>query len=371
MFEIATAIALAGLILRGGWAWHMGAWRKPLFFRPNISTNYSIVVCFHNEVEVVDGLVSSLLDQTPPPPQIVLVDDGSTDGSSKKLDAWAKREESVEVVRLARGGNGKKRPLTVGIEKAKHDLILCSDADCVPASKRWAEMMTAGLGISHDLKLGVSLPRKGRGLLGRFQNFEAERIALNYIGMAEAGFPYMGVGRNIAFTKSCWRAVDGFKSHDDIPSGDDDLFVQEIVNAGFKVETEVRIEGQCNSVWPETWGGWMRQMRRHLTTGVRYNPPIIRMLSVPILADFMLYGGVLWVFFSSGHELNFMHSKFWIPLVLVVINSFVRCVIFRTFLLRVGRPGRDAIWLLLEPLMGLIRQVLAIHGILVKTKQWK
>ncbi|PCJ82379.1 MAG: hypothetical protein COA49_02490 [Bacteroidetes bacterium] len=371
MIDIAIIVAFAGLILRGGWAWHINARRNPLSFRRNISSNYSIIVCFHNEEGYIDNLIPSLLDQTPSPTQIILVDDGSTDGTSKKLDDYARKESSIEVVRLDRGGNGKKRPLSVGIERAKHNLILCTDADCIPASKLWAEMMTAELGISHDVKLGVSLPKKGRGLLGRFQNFEAERIAHNYIGMAESGHPYMGVGRNIAFTKSSWKAVGGFQRHSDLESGDDDLFVQDIVKTGFIVGTEVRKEAQCISIWPDTWRGWMRQMRRHLTTGIRYNTLTISLLSIPLIGDLLLYGGLLLSVLRVKGNMDFMHSTIWIPIGAVVINTLVRCIIFRTFLLRVGRPSQDSFWLLLEPLMGLLRQVLAIQGMIVKTQKWK
>ena len=79
MFEIATAFALVGLISRGVWAWHMGAWRKPLSPESKTPRDYTIIVCLHNEESRVDGLVQALLAQTPPPPEILLIDDGSTD----------------------------------------------------------------------------------------------------------------------------------------------------------------------------------------------------------------------------------------------------------------------------------------------------
>ena len=32
---------------------------------------------------------------------------------------------------------GKKFPLSVGIKEAKHEIVLLTDADCVPASESW------------------------------------------------------------------------------------------------------------------------------------------------------------------------------------------------------------------------------------------
>jgi glycosyltransferase involved in cell wall biosynthesis len=371
MFEIATTFALVGLISRGVWAWKIGAWRTPISSSPLQKSKYTIIVCLHNEAERVDRLVNALLDQTPSPPQILLIDDGSTDDTLSLLKNWEEKIEFISVIGLALGGKGKKTPLAVAIKKARFPLLLCTDADCIPGSRVWASTMVNELETKYDLKIGVSLPLHSRGLLGRLQIFESERIAQNYIGMAESGFPYMGVGRNIAFTKSCWAITGGFKNHMDLASGDDDLFVQDVSEAGLRVGTEVSKNGQCHSIWPNTWLGWMKQMRRHLTTGPRYKSLLISILSIPILADIMLYGGCLWLLFVSFQNTDVIHSGIWIAVCILIINTLVRSLIFRTFLLRIGRPGHEAFWLALEPLMGLIRQVLVLQVLIAKPKKWK
>ena len=371
MFEIVTAFALVGLISRGVWAWHMGAWRKPLSTISHSHRDYTIIVCFHNEESRIDGLVQALLDQTPPPPEILLIDDGSTDDTLSLLKKWQAKNEHINIVGLAKGGKGKKTPLAVAIKAARFPILLCTDADCIPESKGWASTMVNDIDTKYDMKIGISLPIHAQGFLGRLQSFESIRIAQNYIGMAESGFPYMGVGRNIAFTKSCWEGVGGFQGHMDLASGDDDLFVQDASYAGMRIGTEVNREGQCHSVWPNTWGGWMRQMRRHLTTGRRYKPLLISMLSVPILADLMLYIGSTLIFFLSYQKADVMHSGIWIAICILLLNALVRGLIFRAFLLRIGRPGHEAFWLTSEPLMGLIRQVLALQVLIAKPKKWK
>ena len=371
MFEIATAFALVGLISRGVWAWHMGAWRKPLSPASHTHRDYTIVVCLHNEAHRVDGLVQALLDQTPPPPEILLIDDGSTDATMNLLQKWQEKYVMVNVIGLATGGMGKKAPLEIAIKAARFPILLCTDADCIPESKDWASTMVNDVDTKYDLKIGISLPLRGSGLLGRLQMFESTRIAQNYIGMAESGYPYMGVGRNIAFTKSCWEHVGGFQGHLDLASGDDDLFVQDVYAAGMRIGTEARREGQSHAVWPHTWIGWMRQMRRHLTTGTRYKPLIMSVLSVPVLADLMLYSGCALIIFSAVQKADVIHSGVWIATCILLTNALVRGLIFRAFLLRIGRPGHEAFWLISEPLMGLIRQVLALQVLIAKPKRWK
>ena len=371
MFEIATAFALVGLISRGVWAWHMGAWRKPLSPASHTHRDYTIVVCLHNEAHRVDGLVQALLDQTPPPPEILLIDDGSTDATMNLLQKWQEKYAFVNVIGLSSGGKGKKAPLEIAIKAARFPILLCTDADCIPESKDWASTMVNDVDTKYDLKIGISLPLRGSGLLGRLQMFESTRIAQNYIGMAESGYPYMGVGRNIAFTKSCWEHVGGFQGHLDLASGDDDLFVQDVYAAGMRIGTEARPEGQSHAVWPHTWSGWMRQMRRHLTTGTRYKALIMSVLSVPVLADLMLYSGCALIFFSAVLKTDVIHSGFWIATCILLTNALVRGLIFSAFLRRIGRPGHEAFWLISEPLMGLIRQVLALQVLIAKPKRWK
>ncbi len=371
MFEIATAFALVGLISRGVWAWHMGAWRKPLSSESHSSRDYTIIVCLHNEAHHVDGLVQALLDQTPPPPEILLIDDGSTDDTMSLLQKWQAKRENVNVIGLDDGGMGKKVPLEIAIQAARFPILLCTDADCNPESKDWASTMVNDIDTEYDLKIGISLPLHTSGFLGRLQMFESTRIAQNYIGMAESGYPYMGVGRNIAFTKSCWEGVGGFQGHMDLASGDDDLFVQDVYEAGMRIGTEARRSGQSHSVWPHTWSGWMRQMKRHLTTGIRYKTLIMSVLSIPVLADLMLYSGCAVIFYSDVQKVNVIHSGVWIATCILLTNALVRGLTFSAFLRRIGRPGHEAFWLISEPLMGLIRQVLVLQVLIAKPKRWK
>ena len=53
-------------------------------------------------------------------------------------------------------------------------------------------------------------------------------MAQQYLSYALAGHTYMGVGRNMAYKKSLFFDNKGFANHIQIPSGDDDLFIQEI-----------------------------------------------------------------------------------------------------------------------------------------------
>ena len=106
----------------------------------------------------------------------------------------------------------------------------------------------------------------------------------------------------------------------------------------------------------------MNQMMRHLSASSSYRKSTLILLSIPVIADLMMYIGVV---------LEFMHSHVWIAISILGVNAMIRGLIFRTFLLRVSRPGRHTFMLLFEPVMGLIRQVLSLQVLIANPKKWK
>lgn len=118
--------------------------------------------------------------------------------------------------------------------------------------------------------LGYGPYIKRKGVLNRVIRFDTAWIAMNYLSMALAKQTYMGVGRNLGYTKSTFNSVSGFKSHYSISSGDDDLFIQECTN---KENTSINIspESFCYSEASSSWGAWYIQKTRHFTTSGNYN----------------------------------------------------------------------------------------------------
>ena len=87
----------------------------------------SIIVPIYNVSKYLDKCVESILNQNYKNIELILVDDGSTDGSEKKCDDWAREDSRVVVIHKENGGSADSR--NVGMEAAKGDYIGFVDSD--------------------------------------------------------------------------------------------------------------------------------------------------------------------------------------------------------------------------------------------------
>jgi hypothetical protein len=88
------------------------------------SLNVDVVVTNHNYARFLPEAIESACAQTYPGVNVVVVDDGSTDGSREVLERFADR---VEVVLKERGGQASA--LNAGLERCRGEVLLVLDAD--------------------------------------------------------------------------------------------------------------------------------------------------------------------------------------------------------------------------------------------------
>lgn len=214
--------------------------------------------------------------------ELLLVNDGSTDASldiiNEKIEG---REGLIRVVNVNQNekqGVGKKYALKYGVSMAKYENIVVSDADCLPASNNWLKIVSDKLG-RYGIVLGISPYKYNSGLLNGLICWEALNTIIHYVGLANLGRAYMGVGRNLAFKKDVFERYNNFDKHYDVPSGDDDLFVNKAVRSGVKYSVSFN---ELSFVYTEPVKGFKRywkQKTRHLRAGGKYNKFDLVMLS--------------------------------------------------------------------------------------------
>ena len=247
----------------------------------------------------------------------------------------------------------KKYALTLGIKSAKKDYLLFTDADCYPTSKNWITAMSSQFTMQKTIVLGYGGYEKIAGsFLNKIIRFETLLTAVQYFSWAKMGHPYMGIGRNLAYKKEVFFDVNGFISHIQVRSGDDDLFINEAAN-GRNTAISFAPESFTYSRPKTTFKDWFIQKRRHVATAKHYKTVdklqlglfyssqlLFVLLSIVLLAfqfqwiivlcliAFRYLVAWLVVGFSAG-KLKENDLKFWFPVVELVL-IFTQLNIFIT-----------------------------------------
>ncbi len=339
-------------------------WKAPSTAQRNLGV--SVVICARNEERNLRTLIPVLMEQNYPDFEVVVVDDSSFDGTLDTLQTHAVNFKRLRIVRLDEDKQrmtGKKFALTVGIKAAQKDIVLLTDADCVPASNDWIAHMVDPLADERiDVVLGVSPYRRMTGLLNRIIRFDAAHIAVNYLSFSLAGIPYMGVGRNLAYRRSVFFKNGGFKSHLHLASGDDDLFVAEVAR---KSNTAIVAlpEAQTLSHPKASWSAWMHQKRRHFTTAPFYRLQIKLLLALWPLSFYLMWLSVI--------ALMIVHNEFLIAGGLLVLRYSVHLVTFIVAFKKTGHSDLIAGAPLWELFVWIINPALWIWNLLAAPRTWK
>lgn len=132
----------------------------------------SVIIPIYNVVSYLERCINSVLAQTYRSLEIILIDDGSTDGSAKICESYAKQDTRIKVIRKANGGVSSAR--NAGINSASGKWVMFVDADdimppqaiehlVVTASQTNADCTTGMIrdfidGVDPDLDIALGSP---------------------------------------------------------------------------------------------------------------------------------------------------------------------------------------------------------------------
>ncbi|WP_114781378.1 glycosyltransferase family 2 protein [Botryobacter ruber] len=251
----------------------------------------SVIVAAHNELENLMELLPLLLDQEYPEYELVVVDDRSDDDTEFYLYELAKQYPFIKIVTIQKTPeylNAKKYALALGIRAAKYEHLLFTDADCRPCSSHWIAKVQNGYATGADVVLGYSPYVQLKGFLNHLIRYETFLTAIQYLSQANKGHAYMGVGRNLSYTKACFFRNKGFASHIKITGGDDDLFIRDAANNS-KVSIVINKEAQTVSIPKKTFREWLVQKRRHMSVGRVYKRDVRIRIGTFVVCNILFY----------------------------------------------------------------------------------
>ena len=335
---------------------------KPINY--GFQPSFSIVVCAHNELENLKNLIPSILNQEYDDFEVIIILDRSSDDSIDYLKDTQKNHLNLKVIEihdLPEEYNGKKYGLSKGIKAANNEWILLTDADCLPVSKKWIQAFSSQTSPDIDIILGVSPYDKRPGLLNQFIQYETLTTALKYIGEALRNHPYMGVGRNLCFRKSLFTKTNGYKDHESIMGGDDDLFVQKHATSS---NTRIIIgkESLTYSAPKRRLKQYMRQKIRHLHVGKHYNTK--QQFTHTLSSTIHL---MLWLSFIY---LAFIYSPWWGLICLFMMLMLIKGFIYTQTARKMGMNYRPFMLPVTDFIYGMLYPLVGIKAYFTKKAKW-
>lgn len=252
----------------------------------------SVVICARNEAENLGKFLPAVLEQDYPSFEVVVVNDCSEDNSFDILGGMMNRYPHLKVSTIQKDpgfAHTKKLAMLIGIKAAKNDLLVFTDADCQPVSKLWLREVASGAAGKADLIIGYGGYIPEKSFLNSYIRYETMFTAMQYFGMAMAGVPYMGVGRNLAYRRSYFFDRGGFGPHNHIMTGDDDLFVNRNATAD-NCSLMHSHDSFTRSVAQENIVAWAKQKRRHFSAAAYYRQGDKVRLALEPLSRVAYYG---------------------------------------------------------------------------------
>jgi glycosyltransferase involved in cell wall biosynthesis len=307
--------------------YYLGFFRLLAFYKPTQKQHteqrpVSVVICARDEAEnLVKNLPGVLVQEYRTSHEIVLVNDNSLDDTKYLIEEFQKTFKNLVPIQLTQEAKlipGKKFPLSMGIKSAKYETLLLTDADCVPASEHWIKLMQDAYTPQTEIVLGYGAYRKKKGFLNKVIRFETFHSALQYFSYALAGKPYMGVGRNLSYKRNVFIRNKGFSSINQIPGGDDDLFINQVAT---KENTAIVIDPDAHTVSEPklTWQEWRTQKYRHYSTAKYYKGAHKFILGLYSATQFLVYPLLI----ASAIVYNW-----WLPVAVFVVKATVQGYIY-------------------------------------------
>lgn len=275
------------------WLWFYLA---PHFYEPseggNTTEPVSVIICARNEAENLENFLLSVLKQDFPSFEVIVVNDCSEDASDDVLGKLLLQFPHLRVSSINKDpkfSHNKKFAQFIGIKAASNEILIFTDADCEPASDKWLLNIASNFNNSTDIVIGYGGYLDKPGLLNKYIRFDSMFIAMQYIGMALRGIPYMGVGRNLAYRRSLFFRNKGFGAHYNLISGDDDLFVNSVASKA-NTRVEIREGSHTRSVPSSSFAEFMKQKQRHFTTAKFYRTQHKILLLLEPVTRMLFYG---------------------------------------------------------------------------------
>ena len=259
-------------------------------FKPIYSTKITLIIPARNEAKNIVNCLQSIIAQTYPAHlfEVIVVDDHSTDGTAMIVQSF--KRENIQCIFLKdfvtdKLNSYKKKAIEIAIAKSTGDLIVTTDADCFMGVD-W--LLTIASFYEKFKPAFIAAPvliNHNKSFLSIFQSLDFMTLQGITGAAVYKKMHCMCNGANLAYEKTAFMEVGGFKGIDNIASGDDMLLMHKIYDRyPDKVLFLKSAEAIVQTAPMETIKGFINQRIRWASKAEKYNDK--RILPVLVLVYF-------------------------------------------------------------------------------------
>lgn len=304
-FTLILAILTGGYIVVLIWM-SLGLYRIE---RSEVDTQpfVSVVVAARNEQHNIAGLLQALTAQDYADSQfeIIIVDDESDDDTAERVRSFPDfRVRLLQTTERHRVVSPKKHAIQTGIRAAKGDIILLTDADCLPPPT-WITGIVRLFSPHVGMVIGFSpaeLPKLQR-ISDYLLAMDSLALAAVAAGTSGWGYPATCNGRNLAYRRQVYDQVGGFSRIGHFVSGDDDLMLKLVQQTEWKIRYAFKPELAVPTQMVKSVTQFAHQRLRHASKGFHYEVKKVAALIFVYLYNlcvflsipFALFAGLSWL----------------------------------------------------------------------------
>jgi cellulose synthase/poly-beta-1,6-N-acetylglucosamine synthase-like glycosyltransferase len=326
-------VAYACLIIYYRQSWLQIKSTDTLHLTDKTDTAVSVIISARNEADNITECLRSIVAQSYPAHlfETIVVDDFSTDDTANIISTFS--DKNVILISLKefigeRNLNSyKKKAIEIGISKARGELIVITDADCI-LPYLWLQTIAAFY-KKYDAAF-IAAPvayYNEKKFLGVFQSLDFMTLQGITGASVYKKFHNMCNGANLAYPKKIFYEVEGFKGIDTIASGDDMLLMNKIFK---RYPEKVMFLKSANAIVKtqpmRTLKEFFNQRIRWASKADKYNDRKITFVLILVYALnlSLLVEGILAMFF----QFHFF---------LMVVSLFVKTIVELIFLYPVAK----------------------------------
>ena len=286
------------------------------------SFHYSVTIIIpaRNEANNISRCLTSLIAQNYPQEkvEIIVVNDNSIDETASIVNRFKNTHNYIKLVTISDNNtvlSPKKRAISEGIKFSNNELIFTTDADCI-AHSGWLNTMVKYFEPDVGMVTGMVLfdRQEEKTLFHKIQSLEFMSLIIAGAGSIGSDMPVIGNGANLAYRRSVFNEVDGFKGIDSLKSGDDDLLIQKVARlTKWKIKSATEKSSIILTKPVPNLLSFLNQRIRWASKGIHYHNPLFVLYLISVY--------LLYLCFFIFLPMSILHFKFFpFPIILFLLK---------------------------------------------------